>query len=381
MNVHSHAFQRGLRGLGEIFPSGLGDFWSWRREMYRLVESMDGEKLHQLSLQAFCEMLAAGFTSVGEFHYLRHESQERGFEFDQIVLRAAEQAGIRIVLLCAYYRQGGFGQPASGAQERFLCDSPDQYWRQFDRLAHSLGSQQTLGAAVHSVRAALLDHIRPLHAEAKRRGLPFHMHVEEQTKEIEDCRQSLGAGPMRVLLDSLEVGQEFTAVHCTHTIADDLQRFSSQGGSICICPLTEANLGDGIPNLEPHPSKLMRYCIGTDSNLRVSGFEEMRWLEYAQRLVRRRRGAILDREGSASRPLMRAAAENGGRALGLAAGSLQPGYWADFLLIDLSHRSLRGWSAESLLDSCVFGCCEDIIDSVWVGGRCRFRREAGAGPS
>ena len=232
VNVHSHAFQRGLRGRGETFPAGgAGSFWTWREAMYGLVETMTRDRILELSFQAFSEMRAAGITSVGEFHYLHHEGSGADFAFDDAILEAAERAGIRLVLLEAYYRTGGIGAPLSPAQRRFDGVSLAAYWRQMDALAGRLGRGQTLGAVVHSVRAANLDEIGEIYREARRRGLVFHIHVEEQRKEIEDCLAAYGKRPMAALLDACGGAEGITAVHCTHTSPEDLARFLDGGGT------------------------------------------------------------------------------------------------------------------------------------------------------
>ncbi|MCA9311262.1 MAG: amidohydrolase family protein, partial [Phycisphaerales bacterium] len=246
VNAHSHAFQRGLRGRGETFPNHDGSFWSWREAMYDLVGEMTRERLYELSLLAFREMLEAGITTVGEFHYLHHPASEAGFAFDEVMLHAARDAGIRIVLLHAYYATGAIGQPLQGGQRRFACTSPAEYWDQIDHLQSLVdGDMQRLGVVAHSIRAAALEDIAALHAEAERRGLVFHMHIEEQVAEIEQAQQAYGRTPMGALFDTIAVNPRFTGVHCTHTAPDDMARFIAAGASVCICPLTEANLGDG----------------------------------------------------------------------------------------------------------------------------------------
>ena len=252
INTHSHAFQRGLRGHGERFPAGMGDFWTWREAMYALVERLDEKELSRLSVQAFEEMRDAGVTTVGEFHYIHHATGGTDYDFDRVVLDAAAAAGIRIVLLQTYYATGGIGQPLGPAQRRFRSPDVEAYWKQMDRLAPALDPRtQSLGAVAHSIRAATIQDIAAIHTEAGRRGMQFHMHVEEQQREVDDCVAAYGRRPMRVLLDSLEIGGNLTAVHCTHTSPEDMRRFLEAGGTVCVNPLTEGNLGDGIPTLEP----------------------------------------------------------------------------------------------------------------------------------
>ena len=370
INAHSHAFQRGLRGRGEHFPQGAGSFWTWREAIYSLVNQMDEQRIYALSKQAFDEMLAAGITTVGEFHYLHHDESCEGYAFDEIVLKAAADACIRIVLLNVYYATGGFGKLLEGAQQRFGSASLDAFWSQMDRLESLIDRRtQSLGVVAHSIRAADIDDISALHKEAQRRGLVFHMHVEEQPKEIADCIEHYGKRPTQLLNERLEIDDQFTAVHCTHTDADDMKAYLAAGGNICICPLTEANLGDGIadvPEILKHNGKI---CLGTDSNARISFVEEMRWLEYVQRLAGERRGVFTDDAGSCASVLWQMATINGAHALGIKAGQIEAGCAADLVSIDLNHPSLAGWSTETLLDALVFGSSNEAIAATCVNGK------------
>lgn len=363
ISAHSHAFQRGLRGRGERFPAGSGSFWTWREAMYRLVDWLDPDAFQALCLKTFREMRRAGITCVGEFHYFHHGPELDGWAFDERVLRAAAEAGIRIVLLQVYYRTGAIGQPLEGPQRRFGSPSLTAFWEQVDRLDARLDpATQTLGASVHSLRAAGLDDLRAVYDEARRRDLVFHIHVEEQRREMEDALAYYGRRPMQLLLETLGTATDVTAVHCTHTDAEDMERFLAGGGTVCVCPLTEANLGDGIPG------KTGAACLGSDSNARISMLEEMRWLEYAQRLATESRGVLRDRDGQVARRLFEAATVNGARALGIDAGRIAPGCCADFAAIDLGAPSLAGWEPETLLDSLVFGAGDEAIAATCVGG-------------
>ncbi len=196
----------------------------------------------------------------------------------------------------------------------------------------------------------------------------FHIHVEEQRREIEDSLAFYGRRPMSLLLETLGTATALTAVHCTHTVPEDMERFLAGGGTVCLCPLTEGNLGDGIAGLPKIHALGGRTCLGSDSNARISMIEEMRWMEYAQRLATERRGVLRDEQGEVARGLLRAATETGARALGLNAGRIAPGAWADFAAIDLNPECLAGWEPETLLDSLVFGVTDDIIVATCVGG-------------
>jgi formimidoylglutamate deiminase len=374
VTAHSHAFQRGLRGRGERFPAGAGSFWSWREAMYALVGGLDPAAFHRLTLQAFREMRAAGYTTVGEFHYLHHAGDGEDFALDELVLAAAREAGVRLVLLETYYRTGGIGRALEGAQRRFSTPSPQRFWEQVDHLGPLADPRtQTLGVAIHSVRAAAPEEIGELDAEARRRGLVVHMHVEEQPREIEECLATYGAGPLELVLREAEVTDHFTAVHCTHSDSAPLAVFLAAGGNLCLCPTTEANLGDGTPWLPERPLH-GRLCLGSDSNSRIAPLEEMRWLEYGQRLARECRGVFSVHEGRVAQALLEAATVNGAAALAVDAGEIHPGLWADFVAIDLAASALAGWEPETLLESLIFGAAEDVITATWVGGHWQEHR-------
>ncbi len=371
VNAHSHAFQRGLRGTGESFPAGGGSFWSWRETMYRLAAELEPESLRRLAVQAFGEMLDCGITAVGEFHYLHHDRPE-DFRFDELILDAATEAGIRIALLSAYYRTGGIGAELAGGQRRFRTASPAAYWAQVDALAGSLAKPgRSIGAVVHSVRAADPGEIGEIAAEARRRGLVLHLHLEEQRREVEAARAAYGSTPMGILLDRAEIGPWVTAVHCTHTDPAELRAFLDAGGRVCVCPLTEANLGDGLPPLADADCRSASLALGSDSNLRISMLEEMRWLEYGQRLRGERRGVFADPAGAVGRNLLEVATLGGARSLGIEAGRIEAGLWADLAALDLDHPTLRGWRPETLIDAFVFGGGDGAIAGTAVAGRWR----------
>jgi len=356
VNAHSHAFQRGLRGRGETFPAGQGSFWTWREAMYSLVESFDRASFRAVCVQAFREMLAAGMTTVGEFHYLHHLPGSEGFELDDVLVDAADEAGIRLVLLMAYYESGGIGKPLADGQRQFRTASPDLYWKRVDELSE----RATVGCVLHSVRAAPRERLAEVRAEALRRGMVTHIHLEEQVREIEECRAAYGMSPMELVLETMQVDRSLTAVHCTHSTAKEMARYR---GRVCVCPLTEANLGDGIPR------GWFPVSLGSDSNARISMLEEMRWLEYGQRLARGERGCLRDGAGEVAPGLLRCATEEGAAALRIDAGRIAEGRLADFVSVDLAHPALSGWTDETLAASLAFGSPDSVVAGTCVGGR------------
>jgi formimidoylglutamate deiminase len=377
VSAHSHAFQRGLRGVGDRFPAGEernaedpSGFFAWREAMYALVERLTPELVYATSRRCFAEMRAAGITAVGEFHYVRHADPGERFVLDEQVVRAAAETGIRLTLINVYYQTGGIGQPLKGGQARFETRSVDEYLAQHDRL-EALCRAQGFGVAMcaHSVRAAPLAAIRALHAESVRRGQPFHMHVEEVMAEVKACEAAHGKRPLQLLCDELEVDGRFTAVHCTHSSAEDMRRFGARGGRVCLCPLTEGNLGDGVPDLPAMVQAGAGLCIGTDLNARIAPLEEVRTLEYVQRVADERRGVVRDAHGRTAEPLLAIATLGGAQALGLDAGTIAPGRLADLCALDLSHPTLAGIAPEELPAALVYGCSTEVVAATCVAGR------------
>ncbi len=367
VNNHSHAFQRALRGRGQRFPKGVGSFWTWRQAMYDLVEEMTAAQLRRLTVQAFTEMRRAGFTRVAEFHYLHHDAPG-DFAFDQVVVDAAAEAGIGLrLLVVAYQTSDCDGSPPGAAQRRFATPDLGRLWERVDALA---SDGVDVGVVAHSIRAVPPDAIAELWAGARARGLQMHMHVEEQPREITACRAAFGGrSPMGVLLDVLdglgEAGDaSFTAVHCTHSDADELGEFLRRGGRVCVCPTTEADLGDGIPNGAVLAAHAGQVSVGTDSNARISALEELRWLEYGQRLARQARGAWVDAAGELGATLL---------SVGLD-GPIEAGAPADLVEIDLGHPALADVPADGLAEALVLGCPDDVVAATWVAGRRQLAR-------
>lgn len=371
VNVHSHAFQRALRGYGETYPEGQGDFWSWREAMYRLVQRIDRAAMKRICKLAFEEMLDAGITTVGEFHYLHHHDPNVcDYSLDEIVLQAAAETGIRMVMLASYYRTGGVGAPLAGGQRHFATNDVDDFLRHVDQLTERLDRRtQTIGIAPHSVRAVPLSDLRELAAAAAERGWVCHVHVEEQRKEIEEFRAAHEVNPLNWILDHLEVDERFTLIHGTHSDSEDMLRFVSRGGHVCVCPLTEGNLGDGINDPLAMSARGGRICIGTDSNIRIDMFEEVRWLEFVQRLRRENRGVLRESSGELASGLIDCATIHGAEALRVPAGRIEVGRWADFVAVDLTHRTVEGFTPESLPAHLIFGTGRDVVRKVCVGGR------------
>ena len=368
VNAHSHAFQRGLRGRGETFSTGSNSFWGWREEMYKLVDELSVDQFRMLCIECFTEMRQSGITTVGEFHYFHHDTSN-DYIMDRAVLEAAQEVGIRIVLLHAKYSHGGFGKPLSEGQKRFATDSLETWWEQVDALQDIVdGSKQRVGTVAHSVRAVDIDTVKNIAIGSVQRGMPMHIHLEEQRQEIEACLHTHGVTPMALLNDSIAVSPMVTAVHCTHTAAADMEQWISSGGNVCLCPLTEANLADGICDLHRINNQGGCVSLGTDSNARISMFEEMRWMEYAQRLYREERGVCVDNNGSIAAYLINSATKNGARCLGISAGEIAVGKFGDFAVVDIDHQQLTGATFETLGAALCCGADNSVIKQTIIAG-------------
>lgn len=382
VNVHSHAFQRALRGWGETYPAGMGDFWSWRAAMYALVERLSPDEFRRVCKQAFREMRSAGYTTIGEFHYVHHAvPQNLDFELDRVVIETAAEVGVRLVLLMCYYKTGGVDRPLAGGQSRFATPDVPAFLSQVESVQALLKTpQQSLGLAPHSLRAVPADDLRLLCREAAARGLTTHVHIEEQLKEIEEVHAALGCTPMEWLLDNVQLGPDFTAVHCTHAERPRLERYLATGAHVCLCPITEGNLGDGICDLSTLMELPGSICIGSDSNIRLDPFEELRWLEFVQRLARQKRGVT--RHGSCdndvARQLLRIGTLNGATALGVPVGEITATKWADFAALDLDHPHLAGWTPDTLAAAAITGAGAEVVAETCVGGEWQPSRRSSA---
>jgi formimidoylglutamate deiminase len=369
VDVHSHAFQIGLRGRGETFPLEHGSFWTWREAMYELVGSLTPESLARLSRRTFREMRRAGITTVGEFHYVHHaDAGAADFALDAAVIDAARQAGIRLVLLECYYRTGGPGRPLEGGQRRFDGISVERFLAHCEAIAAGLDpARESIGLAPHSLRAVEPGELAELAQVARQRGWPLHIHLEEQRREIEEVVAAWGRSPVELALETLAdgTGLNATGIHLTHTDADRLFDLFARGWTAGLCPLTEGNLGDGIPALAEVPGR-RRLALGSDSNLRISMLENLRGLEYGQRLRSERRGLLGERPALT---LLDAATAGGAASLGIAAGRLVAGAPADLVAIDLGHPALREIPAGQLPEALVFGAPDEVVLATAVGGR------------
>lgn len=374
-NVHSHAFQRGMAGLTEYRGRAADNFWSWRTLMYRFVGLMSPDDLEAVTTWAFIEMLEAGFTRVGEFHYVHHDPQGKPYanpaELSARVVSAAERTGIALTLLPVLYSHGGFGgAPAQEGQRRFLHDIP-RYCRllEADRGLIQRLPDAMLGIAPHSLRAVTADELHELMPMAG--AGPIHIHAAEQTAEVEQCLAWSGARPVQWLLDNMPVDERWCLIHATHVDDAETARLAETGAVAGLCPITEANLGDGIFPATRYLAAGGRFGIGTDSNVSLGVGDELRQLEYSQRLRDRIRNAITGNSPSTGRTLFEGAVRGGSQALGIARSQtgIAPGASADFFSLDLERPAFAERHGDALLDSFIFAGAGGAIDGVWRSGR------------
>jgi formimidoylglutamate deiminase len=381
-NVHCHAFQRAMIGLTQRVGPAADDFWTWREVMYRFLARLDPDAVEAIATELYIEMLKAGYTSVVEFHYVHNDPGGRPYadraELAERIVAAADTAGIRLTLLPVLYQTGNFGgAPPTPGQKRFLLDD-DAFARLVAELAgrHRDRENVRLGIAPHSLRAvppaalaralAAVDALDPT--------APIHIHAAEQTKEVDDCVAWSGKRPVEWLLENAPIGPRWTLIHATHMTADETHRLAASGATVGLCPTTEADLGDGIFPLLDYAAARGRFGVGSDSNVGTAPAEELRWMEYAQRLARRKRNLATHGEGaSIGAELWRQALAGGAAALAQPVGALAPGSRADFLVLDSGHPTLTGLDGDAILDGLVFGGGTAAIAGAMVGGRWRVR--------
>ena len=373
-NLHSHSFQRVMSGLTEKRSHNRDSFWSWRKLMYSFLERLNPEQIEAIAALVFMEMLECGYASVGEFHYVHHQCG--GKQYDNIaetscrVFSAAQKAGIGLTHLPVFYMQGGLnGKILKKEQLRFGNDQ-DQYFQileQTQDLLCNAPEDYLLGIAPHSLRAVsqkALDEI-----VTSRSYGPVHIHIAEQLKEVEEILANYGARPIEWLLQKVAVDSRWCLIHATHMTQKETETLAKSGAVVGLCPITEANLGDGVFDGTELLLSKGSFGIGTDSNVRISLTEELRLLEYSQRLIRKERNVMILKEGSVGRAMYDKALAGGAQALGRKSGSISPGHWADLLTLNSESLTLFGCNEDKILDRWIFSGDDSIVSDVWSAGR------------
>ncbi|WP_273886645.1 formimidoylglutamate deiminase [Rubrobacter naiadicus] len=361
VNDHSHAFQRALRGRSER----TGDFWSWRETMYGLAQDLTLQELKGISLACYREMLRAGYTSVSEFHYLHHRPDGTLYEDPkasaEVVAEAAGEAGIRLLLLPAAYARGGI--------PRFRDPKPEVFLKRVEELSIWASQRPLLevGIAAHSVRAVPREWLEDLAAYAKEHGLPLHIHACEQVREVEECKTEHGLTPIELLVKTGSLGPRTTVIHATHASERELDLLSEYDSRVCACPTTEGNLGDGFLPARQIFERGIDLSIGSDSQVRIAPFEELRELETNARRISQRRGVLVREDDPSTAAWL--------LQVGWQKEALEPGSPADFIEIDLDHPALAYIEPEDLTSALVFGADASVVSATWVAGKQVYRRE------
>lgn len=375
VNVHSHAFQRAMAGLSERRgPEETDSFWTWRELMYRFLDRLGPEDVEAIAAWVQLEMLEAGYGASVEFHYLHHQPGGKPYdnlgELSQSVTSAADQSGIGLTLLPVMYQHGGCdGRSLHAGQVRF-GNNLDRYLRLCEiagTAIDGLPADCTSGFAPHSLRAVASDTLHTL-ADLSRENV-LHMHLAEQPAEVEEVRQFLGARPVEWLVDNLALDPRWCLVHCTQMLPHETRSLAKTGIVAGLCPITESSLGDGIFDGKGWKQHGGRFAIGSDSNIRISLVEELRTLEYSQRLLNHQRSVFATSDKSTGRSLFDAVCNGGAQAAGRQCGAIRSGLWADLLSLDADHVDLISKRGDTLLDGWIFAGSDDLVCDVWSAGR------------
>ncbi|OWQ93538.1 formimidoylglutamate deiminase [Roseateles aquatilis] len=381
VDAHSHAFQRAFAGLAEQRDQDSDDFWSWRDRMYGVALRVTPAQLKAIAAQLYTELLAGGYTQVCEFHYLQH--REDGSPYDDVLTmclalaEAAQEAGIGLTLLPVLYAHAGFGQTGlRDTQRRFRTDA-DWVWNACRRINAAGLPLVRAGVALHSLRAAHPADVRALQALVGDADVPVHIHVAEQRQEVEDCLAATGKRPLDFLADH-GLDPRWQLVHATHSTRDEIARIAASGAGVVICPGTEANLGDGLADLDGWLAAGVPMTVGSDSQVTRGWVEELRWLEYGQRLGQQRRNvaAAPGRQPSTAARLFDACVAGSARAAGLPSWGLTVGARADFLVLDDAASGLAGLPPAALLDGLIFASQGPTWREVYVAGQRRAMDDA-----
>ena len=381
VNAHSHAFQRVIRGRTERRSQNTSDsFWTWREQMYTAANSLSPENIYAASRMAFLEMALGGITAVGEFHYIHHAPDGSRYEdrnlIEREVIRAARDVGLRIALLRVAYARAGYQREPDPQQVRFIEDTPEDYLTSLEQLLAApelRDGMAWVGVAPHSVRAVPLDYLKTIVQFANQRGLVVHMHVAEQTAEVQACIEEYGRSPVALLDTEGLLSERFTAVHAIHVTPKAVSALARARANVCACPTTERNLGDGVVPVNAYFKAGVPVSLGSDSQTQIDLLEDARELEYHLRLQQTARNVLAPAdevdESALARRLFECATISGAASIGFDGGTLKPGAPADFFTIDLDDPSIAGATTENLLANVVFSLSRTAIKDVVVGGK------------
>ncbi|WP_163835966.1 formimidoylglutamate deiminase [Spartinivicinus ruber] len=375
INCHSHSFQRAMAGLGEKRSADQkqDSFWTWRDKMYQLVQTLDPESFKTIADWLYVEMLESGYTSVGEFHYLHKKPNGHAYntpiEMALQLLYAGVQTGIRICLLPVLYQQGGFGVPLQPKQHPFGMASLEEYTQYHHSLHSHIPNGFQLGVAAHSIRAIDKHTLQEFTNIYNNKNIPIHIHIAEQPAEVADAIKFYGKRPVELLIDNVEVNKNWSLIHATHINSEELKGILNAGATVGICPLTEANLGDGIFPMRAYLEQGGKIAIGSDSHIRIDPFEELRLIEYSQRYQDNERACLANTDFLS--PGLRLAYEcylGGKQSLKLNIGSLHEGHYADFIVLREDHPATLRLDTNTLWDELIFAGGREVVKDVYTGG-------------
>lgn len=375
VNLHSHAFQRAMAGLTERRGADPRDsFWTWRQLMYRFLDRLTPEDVQAIAAFVQMEMLEAGYGAVAEFHYLHHQRGGIPYanvaEMSERIVNAAAETGIGLTLLPVLYQQGGCDGRALGPGQARFGNDINGFAALLEGASvalKGLPGDAVLGLAPHSLRAVSREGLAA--AVQMRPGAPIHLHLAEQVAEVEEVRAAYGARPTEWLLAHAAVDSRWCLIHCTQMTPAETIALAATGAVAGLCPITEASLGDGIFDGVRYLAAGGRFGVGSDSNIRIALAEELRSLEYSQRLRDNGRAMLATAEKSTGRVLYEGAVQGGAQAGGRAAGAIAPGHWADLVALDASHVDLDGRQGDDLLDAWIFAGDDRMVAEVWAAGR------------
>jgi len=372
-NAHSHAFQRALSGHTEHKSASnkQDNFWTWRDSMYRLTSKLDAKNLADIATQAYVEMVASGYTSVVEFHYLHCKTDNDDFSIPmfEALLQAANDSGIRLIYIPILYERAGFkGEELSSHQKRFSL-SLDQFFDHYDSVKKNINWPHSIGIGAHSLRTVTCESLREIEVVSNKDQIPLHIHVAEQEMETIECVDVYNTTPVNWLLDNFDINRQWCLIHATHMNTKETTELAKSGATACLCPSTEANLGDGLFNLQLYLENSGNIAIGSDSNISINPFEELRWLEYGQRLLTGKRNISKKLNLSSGNALFDYISLGGSHVSGNnLIGSLGEGSVADLIVMDDSSPMFAGHNTDTLFDALIFSGVNVPIQNVMVNG-------------
>ena len=372
-NAHSHAFQRALSGHVEYrsVSDKKDDFWTWRESMYRLTSKLDAKSLADIATQAYVEMVASGYTSVIEFHYLhcKKDHDDMSIAMFEALLKAANDSGIRLIYVPILYERAGFkDEKLSVHQQRFSL-SLSQFFDHYNFVKKNISWPHSLGIGAHSLRAVTHESLREIEVVSNKDQIPLHIHVAEQEMEVKECIDVYNTTPVNWLLDNFDINRQWCFIHAIHMNSKELTKLAKSGATVCLCPSTEANLGDGLFSLQSYLEKGGHIAIGSDSNISINPFEELRWLEYGQRLFSRKRNIATKSNHGSGNTLFDYTSLGGSLASGNnLIGRLGEGSVADLIVMDDASPMFSGHHTDTLFDALIFSGVNLPIQNVMVNG-------------